>query len=220
MKQFLLIITILSVLNSCNTFKATAPKKFEAPVTSLLKPSTIGVPVVIDIKDLEIKINKEMVGLIYEDNSFENNNNDNLKVSAWKRDNFRLQLEGNELDYHIPIKLTIQIKKFVPLPVITAEIALDFKTTLALNKDWTLNTKTTATGYKWISSPTVTIAGYDISITYIADIILSASKGMIGNEIDKEIKDNLNIKKLLQPAWHDLQQPMKVNDEFNAWLRI
>lgn len=220
MKQSLWIIALLLILNSCNTFKATAPAKFEAPVPNQLKTSVIGVPVEISMKDLELKINKELVGLIYEDNSFENNNNDNLKVSAWKRDNFRIELNGTELNYHIPIKLTIQIKKFIPLPVITAEIALDFTTTLALNKDWTLNTKTTATGYQWISSPFVTIGGYDISIKYIADIILSATKGSIGTEVDKAIKDNLKIKSLLQPAWQNLQKPIKINDEYNAWLRI
>lgn len=220
MKNFLWIIVTLAFLNSCSSFKAAAPAKFESPVPNQLRSSIIGVPIVIDIKDLEVKINKELVGLIYEDKSFDDNNTDNLKVSAWKRDNFRIQLNGNELEYHIPLKLTIQIKKFVPLPVITAEIALDFKTTVSLNKDWTLNTKTTSTGYQWISSPTLTIAGYDISIKYIADIILNASKGMIGTEVDKSIKDNLKIKNLLQPAWHELQQPIKVNDEYNAWLRI
>lgn len=220
MKHFLWLFSILLILNSCNTFKVTAPVKYEAAVQNNLKSSTIAVPIVIDIKDLEVKINKELVGLIYEDKSFEDNNNDNMKVSAWKRDNFRIQLNGNEIEYHIPIKLSIQIKKFVVLPLITAEIALDFKTSLILNKDWTLNTKTTSTGYQWISSPTLTIGGYDISITYIADIIMNASKATIGAEVDKAIKENMNMKKLLQPAWHELQQPLKVNDEYNAWLRI
>jgi hypothetical protein len=220
MKHFLLILAILSVLSSCKTYKATAPAKFEGPPPNQLKSSIIGVPVEISIKDLEAKINKELVGLMYEDNSFENNNNDNLKVSAWKRDNFIIELNGNELSYHIPIKLSIQLKKFIPLPVVTAEIALDFKTTLALNKDWTLNTKTTATGYQWYSSPTVTVGGYDISIKYIADIILLASKGTIGNQVDKAIKDNLKIRNLLQPSWNNIQKPIKVNDDFNAWLRI
>jgi hypothetical protein len=220
MKHFAVIFLLLAFFSSCGTFKATAPARYTETPKLVMKPSVIGVPVEIDMKDLEVKINKELVGLIYEDNSFENNNNDNLKVSAWKRDNFRIEIAGNELKYHIPIKLTIQIKKFIPLPVITAEIALDFTTALALNKDWTLNTKTTSTGYQWISSPFVTIGGYDISIQYIADIILSASKGTIGNEVDKAIRDNLKIKNMMQPVWHDLQKPVKVNDEFNAWLRI
>jgi hypothetical protein len=220
MKQFLWIIIVLSVLNSCNTFKATAPSKFEIPAANKLKASTIGLPIVIDMKDLEVMLNKELVGLIYEDNSFEDNKNDNLKVSAWKRDNFRIQLEGNDLVYHIPLKLSIQIKKFLPLPVVNAEIALDFRTTLSLNNDWTLTTKTVSNGYQWFTTPTMTIGGYDISIKYIADIILSASKGMIGTEVDKSIKDYMNLKKYLQPAWKELQKPMKVDDEYNAWLRI
>ena len=112
MKHFLWLFSLLLILNSCKTFKVTAPVKFEAAVQNNLKSSTIAVPIVIDIKDLEVKINKELVGLIYEDKSFEDNNNDNMKVSAWKRDNFRIQLNGNEIEYHIPLKLSIQIKKF------------------------------------------------------------------------------------------------------------
>ena len=211
----------LFMFTSCRTFKAVAPPEAYETPTIVLKESVISVPIEIDMKDVESRINKELTGTLYDDNSFDNNNTDNLKVKAIKKEDFTFGLTGNELTYRIPLKLQIQIKQmFVVLPVINAEIALKFKTIFSLNKDWTLMTKTTSNGYEWLSTPSVNVKGYDISIKYVADIIMSAARDKFTKEIDKAVKENINLKDYVTEAWEMLQKPIKVSDEYNAWLKI
>ena len=143
------IISVVSLIiaSSCKTIQTVAPpESYESPKIEL-KPSIVTVPIEINIKDLESRLNKELKGTLYEDNSFDG---DDLKVKAIKKDNFTIGLNGTELTYRIPLRLQIQVKKmFVVLPEITAELALKFKTTISLNKDWTLTTKTTSAGFEW-----------------------------------------------------------------------
>ncbi|MDP4240726.1 MAG: DUF4403 family protein, partial [Bacteroidota bacterium] len=142
-------------------------------------PSVISVPVEIDVKSVETLLNKEINGLIYEDNSLTNNNNDNLMMKVWKRDNFKIDMEGDMLTYRIPLKLWAKAGfKFQKLGItvsdyrdFNAEIALKFKTKVTLNKDWSISTRTVSDGYDWISQPTVSIASYKMPITFVADAL-------------------------------------------------
>jgi hypothetical protein len=215
-----LVVFEIMAFTSCNTLKTTVPPVNSTTPVINLKSSIISIPVEVDIKDLEVKINKDLPGLLYQDNSFEDNNNDNLKLSAWKKENFTFSLTGNELSYRIPLKIIVQIKKIIPLPALTAEIALNFKTIFSINKDWTLTTKTISNGYQWLGSPTIKIGGYEMSIKYIADILLTAGKDMLGKKVDKAIKENLKLKTYLSDPWAQLQKPLLLDQAYNVWLKI
>jgi len=192
------------------------------------KPSTISVPVEIDLKSVETLLNKEINGLIYEDNSLTNNDNDNLMLKVWKRDNFKIDMEGDMLSYRIPLKIWAKAGfKFEKLGItlsdyreINLEIALKFKTKVTLNPDWSLTTKTVTDSYEWISSPTVNIAGYNMPITFVADAILKANQGKISSEVDDAIKSKLDIKSMISTPWKMIQKPYKISDEYKMWLKI
>ena len=192
------------------------------------KSSTILVPVEIDVKSVETLLNKELTGLIYEDKSLTNNNNDNLLLKVWKRDNFKIDMEGDQLSYRIPLKIWAKAGfKFEKLGIslsdyrdFNIEIALKFRTKITLNKDWSLTTKTISDGYDWISQPTVNIAGYNMPIKFVADAILKANQGMISNEVDDAIKAKIDIKSMTSTPWKMIQKPFKLSDEYNMWLKI
>jgi hypothetical protein len=149
-------------------------------------------------------------------------------MKVWKRDNFKIDMEGDQLSYRIPLKIWAKAGfKFEKLGIsisdyrdINLEIALKFKTKVTLNKDWSLTTKTVSDGYDWISQPTVNIAGYNLPITFIADAILKANQSRISNEVDDAIKSNLDIKSLVSTPWKMVQKPFKLSDEYKMWLKI
>lgn len=192
------------------------------------KPSAISIPVEIDVKSVETMLNKELNGLIYDDNSLTNNGNDNLMVKVWKRNNFKIDMEGDQLSYQIPLKIWAKAGfKLTKLGITISdyrdfniEIALKFRTKVTLNSDWSLTTKTISDGYDWISQPTVNIAGYKMPIKYVADAILKANQGKISNEVDGAIKSNLDIKKLASAPWKMIQKPFLLNKEYKMWLKI
>lgn len=218
--KILLWFLAASIITGCHLIKTIPlPVKMDLPIISL-KPSFICLPIEIDVKDLEKKINKEMTGLLYDDNSFENNGVDNLKVKAWKKEDFKFVVKGNELYYKIPIKLSIIYRKFIELPEVVAEISLNFKSDFSINKDWTLSTKTTSLGYDWISSPVIKIAGFDISIKPIADLVIAKYKDTMGKEVDDAIKSYVNVRSYVQKAWGLLHKPIKINNDHNVWLKV
>ena len=235
---FLFIIFCSLFIVSCHSIRPVAPPHVSEIPEFTLKPSSITVPVVIDMKDLEAKINKEFNGLVYENNNLTKassnseqrttNNEQLIKVKAWKKEDFSIALNGNRISYRLPLKLWVNADlKFQKFGIslsdnreFNADIALKFNTVFTINKDWTLVTKTTPDGYEWLSSPTLDIAGFKIPITYIADLFFKSAQNMISSRIDDTIKTGISMRKYVDAAWCMLQKPIKLNDQYNIWLKI
>lgn len=222
-----LLVTFI-IFNTCKSVRIPAPPEVAQIPVLTLKTSYISVPILIDVMDLETKINREMTGLLYEDNSLEDNNNDNLMYKAWKLNNFSFSINGNELSYRLPLKLWIKtgfkIDKFgitvSDYREFNGAIVLNYKTQININPDFTLTTKTTSNGFEWIETPTIKIAGRDISVKFVADIILKAGNKMINKEIDEAITKYIDLRKYMQEVWTMVQKPVEVNKEYNLWLKI
>ncbi len=224
----IVFIFAISTLMSCKSLKIARPEEAYVAPDYSPKSSVINLPFYINLIDIQKNINKKFSGLVYEDNSLEDNDNDNIMVKAWKKEDFYINYENNLLKYRIPLKLWIKagykIEKF-GLTVsdyreINAEIALKFKTTIFVNSDWTITTYTVSDGFEWLSTPVIKIGPVDVSIKFIANSILKKNQGLISTEIDKVIKQKLSMRKYIQDIWLTMQKPVKINDAYNMWLKI
>ena len=84
----LLLLAFASLLNSCGTQKTVAVKPdLGIAKKNTLPLSTINLPISVNCLSLENNINKQFTGVLYNDESFENNNNDNLIVKISKDTN-------------------------------------------------------------------------------------------------------------------------------------
>lgn len=211
-------LSIVFIAISCKVLNTTAPEKKTIKKVPVLEASYIGLPIEISIKNIEDRINKELTGILYEDNSFDDNGGDNLKVKTWKKDNFRIAIKNNDLYYEIPIKLALSYRKFFELPEITSEITLKFKTNFAFANDWSLTTKTSALGYKWITEPVINVAGFEIKLTPVADIVIKKYRSLMEQEIDSAIKEIINLRSYAQEAWGMANKPISISPESNLWL--
>jgi len=233
-KQFVIHFSILflfalsSILMSCKSLKIQRPEEAYVSPEYSPKSSVINLPFYINLIDIQNSINKKFSGLLYEDNSLEDNDFDNIMVKAWKKEDFYINYENNQLWYRIPLKLWIKagykIEKFglkvADYREINAEIALKFKTTFFINKDWTITTYTVSDGYEWLSTPVIKIGPVDVPIKFIANSILKKNQSLISNEIDKAIKQKFSLRKYIQDIWLIMQKPIKINNEYNLWLKL
>lgn len=202
---------------SCKSFETVAPlPKTEIPVVQL-KPSYISLPIELDVKDIEKKVNQEVKGVLYEDNSYAG---DDLKIKAWKKSDFVFTVDGNEIVYSLPLKISLQYKKIIEFPEVFADITLKFKTQFNLNKDWTLSTKTTPLGFDWQGNQGISVGGVALPMQTIADMVLKANQEKLGSEIDKAIKNQLNLKSIAANAWNQLHQPILIHQDPKLWLRV
>lgn len=223
------IMVILSVQSCKSTMLPTEkPEEKYTPFSYQPLTSTISLPVEMKVTALEALLNKQLTGLIYEDNSLDDNGGDNIMVKAWKKENIKLNFENGQFIYRVPLKLWIKagwkIEQFgISLSdyrELNAEIALKFHSSVVVNKDWTVTTITGSDGYEWITKPTLKIGPIDLPITFIADMIIKFNTETINSAIDDGLKQSLDLKTTAKQAWIELQKPMLLSEEYGLWLRV
>ncbi len=230
MSKIIFFISLIGLfLSSCSSSKKIAALKPEPDDASPLvydnSPSFVSLPIVIKLKDVENQINKALNGLIYEDNNIED---DNLTVKIWKQ--APIVLENNQegkIKTIFPLKAVIQyrygINKFGISLYDTKEVNLNGKVNLLSNvglTNWKLNTQTDLKSLDWNESPTITIAGKDVPITYLVNPALKLFRKDIENSIDDAIKNSLDFKPNVLDALDKIATPTEMNAEYESWLRI
>lgn len=225
-----LFISIFVVFQSCSSTKIPTEKPAEnyIPFSYEPVPSTISLRVEMKVTALEALLNRQLTGLIYADTSLDNNGGDNIMVKAWKKDNIKIGFENGQFIYRVPLKLWIKagwkIQQFgISLSdyrEMNAEIALKFRSSVVVNKDWSVTTVTTSDGYEWLTKPTLKIGPVDLPITFIADMIIKYNTKTINSAIDNGLEQSLDLKTSARDAWIEMQKPMLLSGEYGLWLRI
>lgn len=219
---------LLLGISSCSTVKVEKPTESYLPDVIRTSPSVIGFTTEARISDIQREVNKQFTGLVYEDNSLEDNGGDNLMVKAWKQGEISLNMTNNILSYRVPLKIWIKagfkVDKFgISLSdyrELNGALALKFRTAVTLNPDWNLTTKTESDGYEWLTDPVVKVGGLNIPVKFVADLILQSNLKSMGNTIDESVKDYFDLKTTALEAWRTLNQPVCLNEEYNVWLKI
>ena len=228
--RLLFFFSVILVFQACNSTKLPTEKPAEKyiPFSYDPVPSTISLPVEMKVTALEAMLNRQFNGLIYEDNSLDDNGGDNIMVKAWKKENIKLGFENGQFIYRVPLKLWIKagwkIEQFgfslSDYREMNAEIALKFHSSVVVNKDWSVTTITTSDGYEWLSKPTLKIGPVELPITFIADMIIKYNTATINSAIDEGLQQSLDLKTTAREAWIELQKPMLLSEEYGLWLRI
>lgn len=216
------------VLSSCATLKVDKPAEVYSRADVELQPSMIGLTVEAKLSDIQKVLNQQFSGLVYEDNSLDDNGGDNIMVKAWKQGDIKLAMKDNVIIYRVPLKLWIKAGfKTTKLGItlsdyreVTGALALMFRTNVDINPDWSVSTETSTTGYEWLTEPVVKVAGFSIPVKFVADLILQDNLKTMSKAIDESIKDYLDLKPYAQEAWKALNQPISLSDEYKLWLKI
>jgi len=211
---------------SCKTTLQIEPPR-ESYLPSNLTPATSELPLLVevDVKKLESAINQKINGLVFEGDKL---NNQDLSIKIWKAQNFSFNVKNNVIEYRVPLKLWTRfawsVDKFGlsmgDTYEATGSIALNYKTTIEIDKNWKLLAKTTSHGFQWIDTPKLNVIGVSVPITPIATIALQQSEELITSQIDAILAQTINIKKYVAMAWKEAQKPMQVSPENDLWVRI
>ena len=216
------------LLVRCIVLKPQMPVESYRSKLQKPQPSIIHLYADLKVAQLEKLINEHTDSILYQDTSFTDNGNDNLKLRAWKAGTIKLRFDQNEMSWELPARVAFQkgVKIFgYNLPLIdsweyTGQIRLRYKTKLAVNPDWSIKTITQSDGFVWTKKPAVRIGSIDIPITFIANLILPAFLETFSKQIDEIFADDLNFKSYAKKGWDMLFEPFKVPGDYNAWLSI
>lgn len=221
----LLVACIMLFSTSCKTLQIEKPKESYLPSNLAPVLSEFPLLVDIDVKQLETAVNAKMNGLIFEGSNISDKD---LSIKVWKAQNFSLSIKNNVIEYRVPLKVwskfAWKVEKF-GLSVgdnyeAEGSIALKYRTTININKDWKLVSQTTSNGYEWIQTPKLKAVGVNVPVTPIANLALTRCEKLISEQIDKSLTESVNLKKYVSQAWAEAQKPRLVSPENDLWIRI
>ena len=182
-------------------------------------------PVKIPLSEIGNLINASVQNLIFEDNSYTDNNNDQFKVKVWKTRHIRL-VGGTKQNLLIEVPLKIWAEKGIGTLGIysyqntTFETVMYFNTHLTFNNNWTVTTKTSPMGFKWVVKPVLDYGKIKVPITSLVETSLKQQQADFSKTIDEMMRSQLNFQKYAVMAWNQFAEPFNISEEFSIWLKI
>ncbi|NIJ53180.1 DUF4403 family protein [Dyadobacter arcticus] len=215
--------------------KSTSPKapmeeyKYsETEIQNEKHISVLNIPVEIPVSEIENQINAKIKGLIYEDNSYEDDDNDNLKAKVWKISPIRIVAIDSSFLFEVPLKIWVSAGyKISPLGITMSgykdtefSIKIRLISKIGISPNWQIKSETYVDSYDWITDPSVKVAGISIPIKSMASRLLNKNFEKITEAIDQEVANNLELKKNAELAWNIARQPVMLAKEYDTWLTI
>lgn len=228
-----LSILILTLMISCSStssrIEALKPEPDDAvPLTYTSVPSFINLPVSIKLKEIEKQTNALMNGLIYEDNKIDD---DNIEIKIWKQ--APIQISNNSEKEGNKIKTVLPLKVWVKYRIGTKTMGVDLTKNQEFNlngvvtllsdvslNNWKLSSKTKLKSLDWVESPTMTVFGKNMPVTYIINPAISLFKTDIEKSIDSAIEDSMDFKPNVMDALSKICTPFEMSEAYKTWLRI
>lgn len=226
---FLLGCICLTSLWSCsstsNKIEALKPEADDAvPLTYNNTASFINLPLSIKLKDIENQTNAHMNGLIYQDNNIED---DNIELKIWKQAPISISNADTKLKTVLPLKIWVKYRMGTKTMGVdlrkTQEFNLNGLLTLISSiklNNWRLSPTTSLESLKWVESPTMTVFGKKMPITYLINPVLSIFKKDIEKNIDAAIENAMDFKPKVMDALSRVCSPFELSQTYKTWLRI
>jgi hypothetical protein len=230
--SFLLPIALIILISGCSTSQKIAALKPEpddaVPLVYENIPSFINLPISIKLKDIENQTNSILNGLIYEDNNIED---DDIEMKVWKQ--APITITNDKGVSGEKIKIILPLKAIVKYRIGTKKMGVEFYDTREFNLDgvvtlisdtglinWKLNTKTELKSLDWNESPTMTVFGKNVPVTYLINPGIKLFKSKIEKKIDDAIAKSMDFKHNVLSALEKICTPFQMNEEYESWLRI
>jgi hypothetical protein len=222
---FALIVLFYSSCSTTNKIEFMKPEPDEAlPLSYETTSSYISFPLSLTIKDIENQTNKALNGLIYNDDNLED---DQIEIKIWKSAPILITEENKKLKTILPLKIWARLKYGTSALGVslydTREFNLNGTVTLLSDvkmSNWKINTITKLEDFEWKESPTITIAGKNIAITYLLYPTIKIFESKIEKIIDDAMDKSLDFKSNMLEFMEKLSKPVEVSQTYQTWLQI
>lgn len=222
--QAFIFTLVIVVWTACKSVQTVTPSASYSSYVHTPPISEVFIPIEISIPELEGMLNKQLQGVLYEDSDF----SDDLLLKIEKVEPIRLRMNGDAIEYTVPIKLWTkagyEFKQFgLSLKDVyegDCSLRISFSTKIELNPFWELRPTTTLLSYEWIEKPTITKGHITIPIGFVADKLIKTQEKVITQSIDEQIKSQIPMRRYMEQAWTAMHQPIQFYDDPVTWLKI
>jgi Domain of unknown function (DUF4403) len=233
MKPIYYFLLIIFVATACKTAQPTG-QEAKAPqesyqytnqqVENIKHLSTINIPFEITMADVERQINAQVQGLVFEDNSFEDDHTDNFQCKVWKISPITVSAVKDTFFFTVPLKIwvnyRIQVLGMSQTKDTEFQVRLKFATKFSLSPNWEAQTQTSPNGFDWLTKPVLKVGPVDVPIGGIVGKFLSVKQEKMYKALDDAIAKNIEVKKYVVQAWNTAMQPYLVSEKYKTWLKV
>ena len=224
---------IFSFFSSCKPkpqFAPTAPAETYDPLQTVVQQqlSAINIPVEVPLAEIQKALNAQLQGLLYEDNSLEDNNKDNVMIKVWKREDVRLEAGGNLIGIRVPIRVWAKVRygfdrfgiRIYDVRETDFEMDVKFVSQIAVTPEWQVQTKTSPAGFDWVRKPFVKFGPIEIPVAPTVGRIIDGQQESLAARLDDQVRNELPIRKYVDQAWTLMQTPVQVSEAYQTWLKV
>ncbi len=187
--------------------------------------SHLTVPISIPVSEVNRLINNSVTGVLYEDNSYTDNDNDQFKVRVEKSDKIKLTaLKENRFLIEVPLKIWAEQgyggMGYYAYQDTNFNVVMKFISSVEFKPDWKLETKTKTHGFDWTVKPVLDYGKVKIPISSLIEETLTEQQSKFTSVIDEKIKESFDLKPYLLMVWNNFSAPINVSEEYNTWLKL
>lgn len=214
---FVILLLVASCKPSVKPVKPEA--SYDPPKTEFDRElSYINIPMEIALSDIQKQINAYVKGVLYEDNSFTDNDNDGLKCKVKKYSDIIVEGLSNKVRLTVPLDIAGSYKALGVSTDFKGVLKATYVTQITLKDNWKLETITKSAGHEWIKSPAIDLYLFELPVTSIADAALEGQQEYIEKEIDKAIREYVDLKEYLKDVVRGLYEPMLLSETYKTWF--
>ncbi|MPR31994.1 DUF4403 family protein [Cytophagaceae bacterium SJW1-29] len=190
--------------------------------------SVVNIPVETPLAELEKQLNAQLNGLLYEDNSFEDDNSDNLKAKVWKISPIKVQAIDSTFLFEVPLKVWVSVGyKVSPLGLTLSghketefAVRIRFISKMHISPSWKVISETSVDSYDWITEPVIKVAGFTLPVKSMVSRTLNRNFEKITKAIDEQVGSTIDLKTHVQKAWDLARRPVELSKAYNTWLMV
>lgn len=235
-----LIFTFYSC-KSTQTVIAPAPatKSFASPPA--VKSSFVYLPLSLPVKRLNEVANTEIPKILFEEKGQPIAGGAKVSYRIERPQNLSVKpIKDGELDFAVPVKiigrvewsspdkigfkigdldLSTDVKKINLGKDFSFPYDLKFKTKLELTSDWNIHTQLLGR-FDWGKAPKFEVGDYTLDFDrYVGTGLQTKLNGYV-ESFENKIKNAMDIKGRVQPAWNELAKPIQLYNDPPVWLQL
>ena len=225
-KASLFFLFLSLIFNSCATIqKMDALKPLPSDNTPMVynsKTSFVNMPLQISLKEIEAQLNKTLNGEIYNDNNLED---DNTAMKITKTAPIRLIEKNGKIQTILPLKIWSKFKYGTDFMGLNDTKEINLNGTITMTSDiklsnWKMSTTSVIDDIKWSESPTISVAGRNVPITYIINPTLAIFKSKIAKKIDEAIEQSCDFKPYVLTVLEKMSTPFLTSEQYQTWFKL
>ena len=225
-KAIFSVLFLSLVFNSCSTTQKIDTLKplpsDDTPMVYNSKTSFVNMPLQISLKEIEAQLNKTLNGEIYNDANLED---DNTEMKITKTAPIRLIEKNGKIQTILPLKIWSKFKYGTDFLGLNDTKEINLNGTITMTSDvklsnWKMSTTSKIEDIKWSESPTISVAGKNIPITYIISPTLSIFKSKIAKKIDDAIENSCDFKPYVLDVLEKMSTPFLTSELYQTWFKL